>query len=288
MRWAWMAVAAMMAQGGAAVAEKPGQQAPLELERNGKWVLRQEDDSCQLSGSFGADEQKVMLRLIEFGPDGGAEIQLIGKPMISYVTFNPIAMGVGVQPVQEVFAIAGKVGVGQASYPLLVAQGDGMGLGAGHGALAAAESLTVKTPTKGWMRLKLGKMVEPVAALEQCNAAMVRDWGYDPQAMAGWISGPRPQVSPALWLRPSEFSQRGVVVPMLEQVHVRLDVDAAGAVAGCHVQMATKPDDYSEKVCALISQRAKFTPALDAKGQPVAGFSLQSVEIRSGMRIRPY
>lgn len=283
-----MMAAAMMAQGGLATAEKPGPQAPLDLARNGKWVLRQEDDSCQLLGAFGSDEQKLRLRLIEFGPAGGMEIQLIGQPVISYTTFNHIAIALGSQPAQDVFAIAGKVTMGTASYPLLVAQGGGAGghLAGANAVLATVDALTVQTPIRGWVHLRLESMSEPVAALDQCNAALARSWGYDPAAMATWISGPRPQGAPTRWLRPDEFAQHHVVVPMLEQLHVRLDVDAAGAVSGCHVQMATQPDDYSGKVCALIRKRAKFTPALDAHGQPVAGFFLQSVQIRSGMRWR--
>ena len=46
---------------------------------------------------------------------------------------------------------------------------------------------------------------------------------------------------------------------------------------GCRVLYRTNPDEFADLTCALISKRARFAPALDAKGTPVKSFYISNV-----------
>lgn len=60
-------------------------------------------------------------------------------------------------------------------------------------------------------------------------------------------------------------------------VHFRLNVDAAGQPTACHIQQSTRPKAFDDAVCKAIMRNARFDPALDAEGQPVASYWLNSV-----------
>jgi TonB family protein len=57
-------------------------------------------------------------------------------------------------------------------------------------------------------------------------------------------------------------------------VRVKLDVAPDGTLTGCHVSQRTSPDQFADHTCALITKRASFTPALDARGAPVASYMM--------------
>ncbi len=65
-------------------------------------------------------------------------------------------------------------------------------------------------------------------------------------------------------------------------VRFRLDVDETGNVAGCRVLYRTNPDEFADLSCKLISKRAKFAPALDAKGKPVKSYYISQIRWQSG------
>lgn len=60
-------------------------------------------------------------------------------------------------------------------------------------------------------------------------------------------------------------------------IRFRLMVDATGKPSSCHVQEATLTAAYMELTCRVLMQRARFVPALDAKGQPVVSYYTNAV-----------
>ena len=63
-------------------------------------------------------------------------------------------------------------------------------------------------------------------------------------------------------------------------VRFRLDVDRQGKVIGCKI---TEPSEISEKdmekICRILSRKAKFEPALNAAGQPVNGTHQRQIKL---------
>jgi TonB family protein len=60
-------------------------------------------------------------------------------------------------------------------------------------------------------------------------------------------------------------------------VHFRLSVDARGKVSDCHIQRSTRPEGFDEAVCEVLMHRARFKPALDAEGKPMASYYINTV-----------
>ena len=54
------------------------------------------------------------------------------------------------------------------------------------------------------------------------------------------------------------------------QVGVSIHVDAAGSVSDCIIKSSSKSTILDKRTCDVIRERAKFKPALDRRGRPVA------------------
>ncbi len=53
-------------------------------------------------------------------------------------------------------------------------------------------------------------------------------------------------------------------------VRVRLNVDTSGRVTGCSVSQSSGSSQLDQTTCRLLQRRARFTPARDNQGQPIA------------------
>lgn len=53
-------------------------------------------------------------------------------------------------------------------------------------------------------------------------------------------------------------------------VRVRLSVDTSGRVTGCTVSQSSGHSSLDQTTCRLLQRRARFTPARDNTGQPIA------------------
>jgi hypothetical protein len=133
-----------------------------------------------------------------------------------------------------------------------------------------------------WYRLETGPMAAPLALMHECTQALVRSWGYDP-LVQGTLSKPAsPKGIPGNWIKPGDFPNSALRQGHNGLVNFRLDVDAFGTVTACHVLRRTSPDDFGNLTCNLIVQRAQMSPALDAKGNPVKSYFINSVRWSAG------
>jgi TonB family protein len=67
------------------------------------------------------------------------------------------------------------------------------------------------------------------------------------------------------------------------EVAVRLDIDSSGSVSGCTVVESSRSASLDAATCALLRERAHFTPARDARGRPAPDV----YRTRVGWRIAP-
>jgi TonB family protein len=63
-------------------------------------------------------------------------------------------------------------------------------------------------------------------------------------------------------------------------VRVVIHVDDTGAVSSCEVRVSSGYPDLDTQTCTIIAQRAKFEPARDAQGRPVASEISKSISWR--------
>jgi len=60
-------------------------------------------------------------------------------------------------------------------------------------------------------------------------------------------------------------------------VNFRLTIGTDGVPTACHIQISTRPEGFEKAVCSGIMKRARFTPARDAKGDPLVSFYVNTV-----------
>lgn len=76
---------------------------------------------------------------------------------------------------------------------------------------------------------------------------------------------------PAGWFGPDTYPLPALEERQKGRVGFRLAIDATGAVRRCDITRSSGFSALDAGTCALMMDRARFTPALDATGKPVPG-----------------
>jgi hypothetical protein len=116
-----------------------------------------------------------------------------------------------------------------------------------------------------------GDLSQPVAALQKCADDLAGSWGVDPAKLQTQKSPPMPEKGGVGWLPQGTiaFTDFGKLGGGSNQV--RLMVDAGGKPTGCAIHWPTLDQTTNDKICKSLMANARFTPAKDADGQPMAG-----------------
>ena len=87
------------------------------------------------------------------------------------------------------------------------------------------------------------------------------------EAFAGQPTAPTPAGSPGTWIHPEDYPDG----PLSGATSIMLTVGPDGLPGQCKVTHSSGSDVLDQKTCDLIMARAKFNPATDEHGHPVAG-----------------
>lgn len=257
------------------------------LPRTEKWVVSFDNDGCRLVGAFSADsadKDKILIELAQYSPGPGFELSVLGQPVKTDDPFAKLKIGFGpdFKPV-TVETITGT----RAKYPLRIITS--MNFDNLQNAPTTPAAIPATPPERVvryldvWAnahsiyRLDLGSMISPMTVMHECMDNLVKSWGYDPDEMASDAARPAPVGTLGNWFTPNDYPTDLLRQGAMGIVHIRLDVDEKGAVTGCHVQMSTKPVGFDVATCKLLSQRAKFTPGHNAKGEPIKSYYVATV-----------
>ena len=142
-------------------------------------------------------------------------------------------------------------------------------------AIAATGELQLKRRDEVRYRIPLSSAQGALSALRRCESGVMREWGIDE---AQWRSlRRRPATTNMFGLRVSDYPGRALAGGTSGRVVVRLGISAEGRPTEC-VPVATSGDaSLDARTCEVIMARARFEPALDAAGQPVASRSTGKV-----------
>lgn len=149
--------------------------------------------------------------------------------------------------------------------------------------LAAARSLDVYSD-RGVLieRLDPTGAAAAVEQLRDClSPAPSRDYGplmgvpappppppYQPPSGA---REPRPKYPPSTWINEADYPFAALRAGEQGTVVFRLDLNAEGRVTACTVLMSSGSAILDSVICRLLTERALFEPARDAKGKPTNG-----------------
>ncbi|MFA9201207.1 MAG: TonB family protein [Cypionkella sp.] len=265
---------------------------PVRLAPAGKWAVSYNDDSCRLTRVFGSGEQATALIFERFAPGpkftlmvAGAPLQGIkservlfqfgpGKPQL--VRFVKVGALPGYQPALVVPAMrladeedekpGAPASLTQPATPLARLDADERAIAKG------ISWLSVKAGFLDKFVLDLGAMDEPMGALQACASELITHWGIDAARHADLSRPATPANSQSGWIANRDYAL-GLRREGIEGlVHFRLMVDANGAPTSCHIQSSTRPREFDDLICNNLMRKARFKPALDAKGQPIASY----------------
>ena len=79
-----------------------------------------------------------------------------------------------------------------------------------------------------------------------------------------------PLNSPGEWVTTDDYPATALAEERTGTTAFRLQIDKTGSVANCDVTISSGHVDLDTATCAYITQRAKFSPALDRKGRTTA------------------
>ncbi|WP_373488341.1 energy transducer TonB [Blastomonas sp.] len=270
---------------------------PLELLPSSPWQIDYAEDQCRLARQFGTDGNEVILILDRFQPGETFRITLRGsrlswrdRPSKIHVRFGPDEVDQEVSFLAAEFPgkVPGLITGGQvriAPNPEKEAAKDTEHdhwktvdrAPIGSAREAAVTYIEFGEPLRKPLRLKTGSMGDAMAALTTCTDQLLTTWGLDIEKHKSLSRPVTPAANPGKWVLASDYPASAVTNGNNGLVAFRLDVDTSGKPTKCHIQQTLNPDLFQRAVCATVMKRAKFLPALDAAGQPVASYWANTV-----------
>ena len=125
--------------------------------------------------------------------------------------------------------------------------------------------------------IETGALDAPVQALQVCTDQLVGSWGLDAEAHKT-LSRPAVPAGPtAGWITSgivpfSDFSKLSG-----GNNEIRVMIDKSGKATSCQAQWPTLSASVNDRICGMVMQNGKFTPALDKSGQPIDSYWITSV-----------
>lgn len=270
----------------------------LELDPSSPWVVDYDDESCALRREFGGPDNPVVLQLRQFVPDREAfSIQVVG-PNLQWSGRPAARLLLRFLPDEESSERFGVVRISAAEL--------------GHG-VTFHSSLTppteddqpptlvdLTTPTTPEERAAFAARAQQVTGIEVSHAFTqvvrlnTRSLGNPMQAMSACLDellthwGVDVEAHRTLQRKAAPLDRRGWALavqrafPRVDYAEradltVRLDVSASGEVTGCHLQQNIGDDAFLDTACRQFMRYGRLAPALDAQGQPIASYLIQTV-----------
>lgn len=269
---------------------------PVKLKATSAWNVDYAEERCRLARRFGEGDQVAFLFMDLYGPSEYFRLTIAGKPIKISATRGEatVQFGPGEQEQQLAF-LNGNLG----KEPALVFSSSSRIAPA-----SAAEKLAIKNrktdewvmiqpiseerkkavqylrigrPLRKPLMLETGSMRAPMAALDSCIDNMLASWGVDVEKHRQLQQQATPLQSPEKWVVSSDYPIRMLSEGQPALVSFRLNIGTDGVPTACYIQATTRPKEFDNAVCKSVMKRAKFSPALDAEGKPLASYYQNNV-----------
>lgn len=278
--------AALLVASGSLAASAAAAAETLVMAPASDWQFREFEDRCRASRDFGEGENRTTLWIEQGGVEPNFNLTLIGRPLR-----NPYGGGVhirfGEEPEFIRSYITAKSSKGRpvltmygltTSQPQLEREGGSPVPGTGFdvGKAGKITTLSLRTSIVQPIRLELGSMLEPFGVLGLCGAKLSGVLSEAGRPLTGEATPPV-AIDSDSWLKPSDYPAYLVNAGMEGRVLVRITVNRAGKASSCFVTESNKPQLFDDAVCLGVLKRARFDPARNAKGEPVASYFFYEV-----------
>jgi len=125
--------------------------------------------------------------------------------------------------------------------------------------------------------LKTGPLDKAFAAWRQCTRQLVSTWGLDPIQQERRQRPPVPRSEPQTWLHSGDYPVGALAQGAQAIVNFRLTVDGGGVPTACEIQRSYSGEMFDKVSCKALMKRARFEPALDEAGKPIASYYMNRI-----------
>lgn len=255
---------------------------PLLLQPSGAWSIDYGADGCTLSRTFEAPGKTARLNILQQAPGAYFRVSIDSEDF-------------------AVTSFATKVAFLPDSLPQTPAYLNVGSLGS-TGSVNFTDSVQVNVPDQpqayiAWtdeerdtrersvfalsvsggfsqdIELATGSMHEPMKALRSCVQDLYGSWGVDLKGQETLSRALRMTNDAAINRRlfriftDEMFRERSPLPPVF-----RVVVDEAGKPLSCRVSFLARHEDVADRACQVIMEQAKYSPALDAEGEPIVSY----------------
>jgi outer membrane biosynthesis protein TonB len=130
--------------------------------------------------------------------------------------------------------------------------------------------------------LATGSLEKPLAEVRKCTDQLLEAWGLDPAQQRSRSRPPIPS-DPGRWLVGWDYPERALRKGAQSLINFRLTVGPDGQPTACEVQGSYSGELFAKRTCQLLMIRARFQPALDAKGQAIPSYYVNQVSWLTGL-----
>lgn len=237
-----------------------------EFKPSGPWAAGIEEGRCIISRSYVADSRQGIL---EFGlfPLGSAFVRTILPPDIDtgvdgennalLLTLNGVSSTLTQSPVQSGISADGR----QVRWLSGFKRAD-------LEPLADAPEILITLGPKDPIRFSSSDAAQALAALDNCVAKQVTDWGIDLPTEASIKDG-AVATNYGTWITLADYPPAAKQMKLQGAVNVVYFMEADGGVRDCRVISSSGHKILDEAACNAIKLRARFKPARNAEGHPV-------------------
>lgn len=291
----WMAGLAPLLVG---VPSLAAAKAPVELAPTTPWNVHYADDYCRLARFFGEGKQRILLSMEQGQPGEGFRLTLSGATLDGPSDKDEASLTFGNLGEQKLLFFPGTLGD---KTPAWIFSGNirirpysdaDVRFAAKHGYYpegagavseaeeAATNSLLIGRPLRNPVRLKTGPMKAAFTAMNSCTDELLEHWGIDAARHRERSRSAMPVGSPGKWLNSGDYPSAMLAKGQPGLVRFRLSVGADGVPTACHIQRSTNGKPFDDAVCKGVMRRARFEPALDKEGQPMASYYVNAVQFQ--------
>jgi hypothetical protein len=271
-------------------------QPPLRLKQSSPWHVDFADDRCRLMRKFGEGDQIVYAIFDRYGPGEHFRMTIAGKPVRTsglkveatiqfgpdegdqQLPFYPGTLG---ELPALVFQSQTRVAPPSPAEQVLIdSRKDDESFDVAPiepEREAAIKYLAIGKPLRRDLILETGPMRKPLVTLGECIDNMMISWGIDVERHKTLSRPVEPMTSPGKWVVSSDYPSKMLYAGQSAIVEFRMIVSEDGSPASCHIQSTTRPKEFDKAVCGSLMKRARFKPALDADGKPLASYYRNTV-----------
>ncbi len=260
----------------------------IVLSLNGPWQMDHAEDACRSARMFGSGDDKTVFYIERYEPGEPFFLLVAGKPFEGRKRSDVVFQFGPGGAKRENTGERGTLGDYDPAFfepqmtllpwpaELMDEDGDSKAPPTPFGRVFSDE----QEQTIEWLdvcrgsdivRLQLTPMGAPMKAMRDCTDTLLNDWGLDVDAHRTMRARPVP-IDAGDWMTSSDYPTRSLRKGQQSLLQTRLMVDAQGGVTSCHIQRETMGDGFGDAACKALLHRARFEPALDRDGQPMASY----------------